>query len=139
MTNLGLFSVRLNFPPCFSVPLLNHACIFQTMGAPRNEVHLWSITYTEALARRHISPADLHNLHRWQHSQSLGCVFISGKSRYLGVTRSLAFPPTSRPHSCSCNEAEHHRYVREESFVWPPETSTQIFTSPITVYTSPAW
>lgn len=51
----------------------------------------------------------------------------------------LAFPPTSRPHSCSCNEAEHHRYVREESFVWPPETSTQIFTSPITVYTSPVW
>lgn len=24
----------------------------------------------------------------------------------------LAFPPTSCPHSCSCNEAEHHRYVR---------------------------
>lgn len=51
----------------------------------------------------------------------------------------LALPPTSGPHSCSCNEAEHHRCVREESFVWPPETSTQIFTSPITVYTPPAW
>lgn len=51
----------------------------------------------------------------------------------------LAFLPTSRPHSCSCNEPEHHRYVREESFVWPPETSTQIFTSPITAYTSPVW
>lgn len=67
-----------------------------------------------------------------------GCVFISGKRRFRGLF-GLAFPPTSCPHSCSCNEAEHRRYVSEESFVWQPETSTQIFTSPITVYTSPVW
>lgn len=67
---------------------------------------------TSMTARTSVQPPLLFNLHRWQLSQSLGCVFISGKRRFWGLF-GLAFPPTSCPHSCSRNEAEHRRYVRE--------------------------
>lgn len=67
---------------------------------------------TSMTARTSVQPTLLFNLHRWQLSQSLGCVFISGKRRFWRLF-GLAFPPTSCPHSCSRNEAEHRRYVRE--------------------------
>lgn len=82
----------LSIPPCF----LCHRSIMLAYSRQGGLEETKSI-YGRSPTQKHqnvgsnISPAELRNLHRWQDSQSPACVFISGKSRYFGVTRS-GFP-----------------------------------------------
>lgn len=78
-----------------SVSLCNHAGIFQTMGAPRNKVHLWSIpTQKHQRIDSNISPADLHNFAQMAAFSVTGlCFHFRQEQIFGGYSLWLSHPP----------------------------------------------